>query len=149
MTLPVIFLAVAAIMAGPGELVADCFSQLPRLDAYRSDLIGSLIGIVAFTICAFTGAPPLVWFLLVATLFVVLLAGAGRFVTITLLAAHSGDVRLPACQCDRSLLVALLPGDHLRRVRRQQRDPVADLCQRDPTPATDHGSDPAEAGTVL
>ena len=46
-TLPVIFLAVAAIMAGPGELVADCFSQLPRLDAYRYDLIGSLIGIVA------------------------------------------------------------------------------------------------------
>jgi SAM-dependent methyltransferase len=86
-TLPVIFLAVAAIMAGPGELVADCFSQLPRLVAYRSDLIGSLIGIVAFTICSFTGAPPLVWFLLVATLFVVLLPGAGRVVTITLLAA--------------------------------------------------------------
>jgi spermidine synthase len=85
-TLPVIFLAVAVIMAGPGELVADCFSQLPRLVAYRSDLIGSLIGIVAFTICSFTGAPPLVWFLLVATLFVVLLAGAGRVVTITLLA---------------------------------------------------------------
>jgi spermidine synthase len=86
-TLPVIFLAVAAIMAGPGELVADCFSQLPRLVAYRSDLIGSLIGIVAFTICSFTGAPPLVWFLLVATLFVVLLAGVARVVTITMLAA--------------------------------------------------------------
>ena len=85
-TLPVIFLAVAAIMAGPGELVADCFSQLPRLQAYRCDLIGSLIGIFAFTVCAFTGAPPLVWFLLVATLFVVLLRGAGRVVTITLLA---------------------------------------------------------------
>ena len=86
-TLPVIFLAVAAIMAGPGELVADCFFRLPRLDAYRYDLIGSLIGIVGFTVCAFTGAPPLVWFLLVATLFVVLLGGAGRVATITLLAA--------------------------------------------------------------
>jgi SAM-dependent methyltransferase len=85
-TLPAIFLAVAAIMAGPGELVADCFTQLPRLDAYRFDLIGSLIGIIGFTICAFTGTPPLVWFVLVATLFVVLLAGAGRAVTITLLA---------------------------------------------------------------
>jgi spermidine synthase len=85
-TLPVIFLAVAAIMAGPGELVADCFSQLPRLDAYRYDLIGSLIGIVGFTVCAFSGAPPLVWFLLVATLFVVLLAGAGGAATIILLA---------------------------------------------------------------
>jgi SAM-dependent methyltransferase len=86
-TLPVIFLAVAAIMAGPGELVAGCFFQLPRLDAYRCDLIGSLIGIAGFTVCAFTGAPPLVWFLLVATLFVVLLDGPGRIVTITVLAA--------------------------------------------------------------
>jgi spermidine synthase len=86
-TLPVIFLAVAAIMAGPGEMVADCFSHLPRLDAYRYDLIGSLIGIAGFTVCAFTGAPPLVWFLLVAALFMVLLAGAGRVVTITVLAA--------------------------------------------------------------
>jgi hypothetical protein len=86
-TLPVIFLAVAVIMAGPGELVADCFSQLRRLDAYRYDLIGSLIGIVGFTVCAFTGAPPLVWFMLVATLLVVLLGGAGRILTIILLAA--------------------------------------------------------------
>ncbi|MBA3410749.1 MAG: spermidine synthase, partial [Geodermatophilaceae bacterium] len=37
-TLPLIFLAVAAIMAGPGELVADCFHELPRLTAYRYDL---------------------------------------------------------------------------------------------------------------
>ena len=29
-TLPVIFLAVAAIMAGPGELVADCFPHAAR-----------------------------------------------------------------------------------------------------------------------
>src|SRR5512133_2730921 len=84
-TLPVIFLAVAAIMAGPGELAADCFSQLPRLAAYRCDLIGSLIGIVVFTGCAFTGAPPLAWFLLVALLVVGLSAGAVRVVTITLL----------------------------------------------------------------
>jgi spermidine synthase len=82
----VIFLAVAAIMAGPGELVANCFSHLPRLDAYRYDLIGSLIGIVSFTICAFTGAPPLVWFLLVAMLFVALFDGPGRVVTIVVLA---------------------------------------------------------------
>ena len=86
-TLPVIFLAVAVIMAGPGELVADCFAQLPRLDAYRYDLIGSLIGIVGFTICSFTGTPPLVWFLIVAGLFLVLFGNAARFVTITVLAA--------------------------------------------------------------
>jgi spermidine synthase len=77
-TLPVIFLAVAAIMAGPGELVADCFARLPRLDAYRYDLLGSLIGIIAFTLCSFTGLPPLVWFLLISVLFVVLLRALAK-----------------------------------------------------------------------
>src|SRR3954454_8800189 len=60
-TLPIIFTSVAAIMAGPGELTAACFTQLPRLDAYRYDLYGSLAGVVVFTICSFSGAPPLVW----------------------------------------------------------------------------------------
>jgi len=72
-TLPVIFASVAAIMAGPGELTAACFTELPRLDAYRYDLLGSLAGVVAFTLCSFTGAPPLVWFVVVGVLFVALL----------------------------------------------------------------------------
>ena len=59
--LPVIFIAIAAIMAGPGEFVGECFHLLPRLDAYRFDLIGSLIGIAAFTGLAFAGAPSAVW----------------------------------------------------------------------------------------
>jgi SAM-dependent methyltransferase len=89
-TLPIIFLAVATIMAGPGELVADCFAVLPRLDAYRFDLIGSLLGIATFTLCSFAGAPPLVWFSIVAALFVVLFgrvsASVSAILAITLLA---------------------------------------------------------------
>jgi SAM-dependent methyltransferase len=86
-TLPLIFASVAAIMAGPGELVADCFTALPRLDAYRLDLGGSLIGITAFTLCSFAGMPPLVWFGIVAVLFVVLLGPGGTSVSIPLLVA--------------------------------------------------------------
>ncbi len=86
-TLPIIFLSVAAIMAGPGELVADCFHDLERLDAYRLDLIGSLVGIGVFTACSFLGAPPLVWFTLVAVLFIVLLGPTARSVSVTLLIA--------------------------------------------------------------
>lgn len=86
-TLPLIFLAVAAIMAGPGELVADCFHELPRLTAYRYDLLGSLAGVVAFTICSLLGAPPLVWFVVSSGLFVVLLGVTGRSVSIALLIA--------------------------------------------------------------
>jgi SAM-dependent methyltransferase len=87
LTLPIVFLAVAAIMAGPGELVADCFTQLERLDAYRFDLIGSLAGVTAFTLCSFLGAPPLIWFGLVSVLFIVLFGVGGRSVTITMLIA--------------------------------------------------------------
>src|SRR5437764_4366110 len=60
-TLPVIFLGVALVMAGPGELVAACFPRLERLDAYRYDLLGSLAGIGAFTALSFLRAPPVAW----------------------------------------------------------------------------------------
>lgn len=81
-TLPAVFLAVAAVMAGPGEMVARCFSRLPRLEAYRLDLLGSLAGIVAFTTLSFVGAPPLVWFGLVCASFVGLLGRAGIAVSV-------------------------------------------------------------------
>jgi hypothetical protein len=86
-TLPVVFLSVAAIMAGPGELVADCFTALDRLDAYRLDLLGSLAGVAVFTLCSFTGMPPLVWFSVVAVLFAVLLGAAAASVTVTIVVA--------------------------------------------------------------
>ena len=43
-TLGIVFAAVALVMTGPGLLTAQCFLELPRLDAYRWDLVGSLIG---------------------------------------------------------------------------------------------------------
>ena len=74
--LPIVFLAAAVITAGPAELVGRCFTELPRLTAYRFDLIGSLLGIVAFTGLSFLGAPPMWWGLIVAVLFAVLLVPA-------------------------------------------------------------------------
>jgi SAM-dependent methyltransferase len=73
--LPVVFLGVTAIMAGPGELVGRCFPLLPRLDAYRLDLIGSLIGIGGFTLLSFLRAPSVAWGSVVAVLVVVLFWG--------------------------------------------------------------------------
>ncbi|HKH55819.1 MAG TPA: spermidine synthase [Propionibacteriaceae bacterium] len=83
--LPLIFLAVAAIMAGPGQLAGECFNRLPRLPAYRYDLCGSLIGIVLFTIFSFLGVPPLVWFFVISLAFVLLLGRPGWSVSVTLL----------------------------------------------------------------
>lgn len=74
LALPVIFLATAVIMMGPAELVGQCFKRLPRLESYRLDLVGSLIGIAAFTALSFRYAPPVAWGVLVAVLYVVLLA---------------------------------------------------------------------------
>ena len=60
-TLPLIFALVALIMVGPAEQVGRCFALLTPLTAYRLDLIGSLLGIVAFSLLAFASAPPVVW----------------------------------------------------------------------------------------
>lgn len=87
LTLPAVFLAVAAVMAGPGELVGACFAHLPRLEAYRYDLLGSLAGIAGFTGLAFLDAPPLVWFAIIGALFVVLLGRPGLSVSVTLVVA--------------------------------------------------------------
>ncbi|MDQ1584794.1 MAG: hypothetical protein QOH80_159, partial [Actinomycetota bacterium] len=73
LTLPLIFLAVAAVLLGPAEAVGRCFQGMPPLDAYRLDLMGSLAGIAAFTALSFLRAPSLVWGLIVAAAFVVLL----------------------------------------------------------------------------
>ncbi|MEV0285319.1 MULTISPECIES: spermidine synthase [unclassified Kribbella] len=67
--LPIVFVAAAVILAGPAELVGRCFSELPRLTAYRFDLIGSLIGIGAFTGLSFLGAPPIWWGAIVTWMF--------------------------------------------------------------------------------
>ncbi|MGB3167542.1 MAG: spermidine synthase [Alteraurantiacibacter sp.] len=61
LALPLIFCLVAVILAGPAELVGRCFAKLPALKAYRYDLIGSLLGIVTFSVLAFLHAPSLVW----------------------------------------------------------------------------------------
>jgi len=75
--LPVIFLAVAGVMALIGEGVGRTFRAFPPLEAYRLDIMGSLLGIAAFSALSFTWAPPVAWGAVVAGLFVVLLWGRG------------------------------------------------------------------------
>ena len=75
--LPAIFAVVALIMAGPGELVGRYLGELPRLEAYRLDLLGSLAGIVVFSLLAFLRAPSLAWGLVVCALTLVLLTPDG------------------------------------------------------------------------
>jgi hypothetical protein len=71
-TLPIVFLAVAAVMEMIAEGVARTFVQLPPLQAYRLDIVGSIAGIVAFTTLSLLRAPPYGWGAVTAGLFVLL-----------------------------------------------------------------------------
>jgi SAM-dependent methyltransferase len=71
--LPLIFLAVATIMAAIAHGVARRFARFEALDAYRLDILGSLLGILAFAGLAFLGTPPLAWGAVIVAAFVILL----------------------------------------------------------------------------
>jgi Spermine/spermidine synthase domain len=71
-TLPVVFLAVAAVMATIGEGVARTFIRFRPLDAYRLDIAGSIVGIAAFSLLSFLDAKPVVWALVVAVVMLLL-----------------------------------------------------------------------------
>jgi spermidine synthase len=71
-TLPIVFLAVAAVMAMIGQGVARTFIQFRPLDAYRLDIAGSIAGIAAFSLLSFLDAKPVVWALIVALVMLLL-----------------------------------------------------------------------------
>src|SRR2546428_11633651 len=72
LTLPVLFLGVAGVMALVGEGVARTFRRFPPLEAYRLDILGSLAGLVACSILSFLEAPPLAWGAVVTAAFLLL-----------------------------------------------------------------------------
>jgi SAM-dependent methyltransferase len=67
--LPVIFLASAAVMAMIAEGVARTFVLFEPLEAYRLDIVGSILGIAGFSLLSFLHAPPVVWGTVVALAF--------------------------------------------------------------------------------
>jgi hypothetical protein len=71
-TLPIVFLGVAAAMALVTEEVARRFERFAPLEAYRLDIVGSLLGIVAFSALSFVGVGPTWWGLALAAAFVAL-----------------------------------------------------------------------------
>ena len=72
-TLPLVFVLVAIVMAMIGEGVARKFIRFEPLEAYRLDILGSIAGIVAFTLLSFLRAPPVVWGVIAVLVFAVLL----------------------------------------------------------------------------
>ncbi|MGI8929493.1 MAG: spermidine synthase [Candidatus Limnocylindrales bacterium] len=71
--LPVMFLAIAGVMATLAEGLARQFVRFEALEAYRLDIVGSILGIVGFSAISFLGAPPIAWGLVAALAFVILM----------------------------------------------------------------------------
>jgi hypothetical protein len=62
-----IFVLIVAVFMCAGSIVGRLFTQLPPLEAYSADLLGSLLGVIVMTAIAGFGASPPIWFA-VATL---------------------------------------------------------------------------------
>jgi len=60
-SLTVIFVLSFAVMAAIADGVARTFARFPALEAYRLDILGSILGIAAFSVLSFLRAPPLAW----------------------------------------------------------------------------------------
>lgn len=68
-TLPVVFAAVALVMASISQGVARAFVRFEPLEAYRFDILGSLAGIAAFSLLSFLEVSPVAWGVVVLAAF--------------------------------------------------------------------------------
>jgi hypothetical protein len=60
--LPLLFIAVAALMATAAQRMAREMAALPPLKGYTLNVAGSLAGVVAFAVMSWLELPPTVWF---------------------------------------------------------------------------------------
>lgn len=70
--LPLIFGGTTFVMAVIAEAVARLFARFEPLEAYRLDILGSLAGIVAFSLLSFVRLGPALWGVVLGAGFVVL-----------------------------------------------------------------------------
>ena len=71
LSLGVVFVLSFLLMAAITEGVGRVFVRFRPLEAYRWDVVGSLLGIVAFSALAFLRMPPILWGVIAAGLYVV------------------------------------------------------------------------------
>ena len=76
LVLPIIFGLVTALMASLAIPLGPLLRSMPPLQAYGWDIVGSMLGIAAFTILSAAGTPPIVWFVVASILVGLLIAGS-------------------------------------------------------------------------
>jgi hypothetical protein len=73
LSVSVVFLLAAATLAAIGQEAARSFRRFSPLEAYRIDILGSLLGITAFSVLSFLWLPPVAWGAIVSLVLVVLI----------------------------------------------------------------------------
>lgn len=71
--LPSIFLLVTLLFTTLAQNLGRLLTRFQPLTAYSLDILGSLVGIVVFTVGSFWNLPPVVWFTLISILYIVLI----------------------------------------------------------------------------
>jgi hypothetical protein len=81
-----IFTGIVGVFVCAGAALGHLFPRLPTLRAYSADLLGSLVGIVAFSLAAWLQAGPAVWLALGALPFLILARGVlGTVLTVVVI----------------------------------------------------------------
>ncbi|MDQ3553194.1 MAG: hypothetical protein M3395_02130, partial [Chloroflexota bacterium] len=75
--LPLVVVLVVAVLAALAMPLAPLLRSMPPLKAYGIDIAGALVGIAGFTLLSAAGTGPMLWFIVVAVLLVLLMAGTG------------------------------------------------------------------------
>jgi len=69
---PVLFVLVVVVMAFVSQPLGWYMQKMEPLVFYTWDILGSLAGIVFFTLCSYLGVNPFIWFLLLSLIYLVL-----------------------------------------------------------------------------
>lgn len=72
LTLPILFIAIVTTMASLADAVALSFQKFSALSAYRLEVLGTLSGIIIFSIFAFIQSSPLVWGICITLVYLLL-----------------------------------------------------------------------------
>ncbi len=86
LVLPVLFVAVAAVMATIADGTARVFGTFEPLTAYRLDILGAIAGTIAFSTLSFLTLPPVAWALIAVGLMLLLIDDRGLLVTTSMVA---------------------------------------------------------------
>ena len=71
--LPFFYILISLVFASLSQILGKFFLKTPQpLKLYIFDILGSLLGIWAFYLLSFFGTPPIIWFLLISTIFIFL-----------------------------------------------------------------------------